>query len=469
MPAHDVEQISAPTGYSTDTQFFASRYRQGGRTVFSLALTPDQIINNIPRPNPDAENPGNRRIRPPHAQGFADYYLEHDNWIIPGIILRSPDIFTYSSLRGVATGDIDFGMLSYPNRKRMDIQILDGQHRILGFHMAADKLADLLAKAKDHRARAASTESKSSKLFKDADAEVARLERKLDRLHRERVSIEIQVIDEQAAYLQAFFDIADNALGISSSVKARFDKRKVVNRAFAIVAEHPLLAGRIDPENDRLGRSGPYLLSAKHVTEIIRVANVGIEGRVGKVQERTLSDTEVAKKAFGFLDLAVEAFPQLDSIQQGLLTPDRLRQVSMLGSPLFLRILAGVYHELLDPVKHAWTREALLDYFVAIGKHLAVPLHQNTIWIKHTPEDTFNAGAYGPNGRRQDIMNLSRAMWDWGISHADFVWAEPEKAPEPEPTDDEAAIDYSDLGDDKLAAKLASEDVELGISKPEMR
>ncbi|OJU44416.1 MAG: hypothetical protein BGN98_13600 [Microbacterium sp. 69-7] len=456
---------AAPTGYSTDTQFFASRYRQGGRTVYSVALTPDQIINNIPRPNPEQANPGNRAIRPAHAQGFADYYLQHDNWIIPGLILRAPDIFDFTSDQSVVTGDIDFGMLSYPNRKRLEIQILDGQHRILGFHLAIEKVGELLAKAKDHRARALKTDHKNSRLVKDAEAEVERLERKLDRFHQERVSVEIQVIDDIASFRQAFFDIADNALGISASVKARFDKRKVVNRAFAIVAEHPLLVGRVDPENDRLGRTGPYLLSARHVVEIIRVSNVGIEGRIGVKQEKTLNEIEVAKKAMAFFDAALKAFPQLQAIQDGTLTPDRLRQISMLGSPLFLRILAGAYYELRDPVKHAWSDAQVIEYFEAIGKHLAVPLHANTIWLKHTPEDTFNVGGYGPNGRRQDIMNLSHAMWDWALDHADFVWADPEPAPKPEPTKDELEIDYSDLGDEALAERLKAEDLASGISK----
>ena len=38
------------------------------------------------------------------------------------------------------------------------------------------------------------------------------------------------VEDDSTAYKQMFFDIADNALGITSSVRARFDSRKVVNR-----------------------------------------------------------------------------------------------------------------------------------------------------------------------------------------------------------------------------------------------
>ena len=76
-----------------------------------------------------------------------------------------------------------------------------------------------------------------------------------------------------------FFDIADNALGITSSVRARFDSRKVVNRGLEEVMKHALLKDRVDPEQDRMGRNNPNLMGAKHVAEIVRTLAVGIEGR----------------------------------------------------------------------------------------------------------------------------------------------------------------------------------------------
>ena len=58
------------------------------------------------------------------------------------------------------------------------------------------------------------------------------------RFDRERTSLQIFIEDDQAAYKQMFFDIADNALGITSSVRARFDSRKVVNRSLEDVMKH---------------------------------------------------------------------------------------------------------------------------------------------------------------------------------------------------------------------------------------
>ncbi|MDL5351204.1 DNA sulfur modification protein DndB [Microbacterium sp. zg-YB36] len=450
-------KISPISGYTTDERFIATRYKQGGRTVFLVALTPDQVINNIPRPNPDAPNPGNRRIRLPHARGFAQYYLEHDNWVIPGLILRAPAIFSFDETLDVGDDNIGFGVLSYPKRSRTDIQILDGQHRILGFHLALEMISEQIEKARDHRQRAERTEGKGSKVAKDAIKEIEALERKRDRFVQERVSVEIQITDNMQQYRQMFFDIADNALGITASVKALFDKRKVVNRALALVTEHDLLKNRVDPENDRLGRTGPYLLSARHVTEIIRTTNVGIEGRIGRVLERELNEVEVAKNTDAFLDMLVKCFPQIASIENGSLAPDRLRQTSLLGSPLFLRILAGTYYELRQ--KHAFTNAMVEEYFTALSQHMAAPVHANSIWIKYTPEETFNLGATGPNGRRQDIVNLSEAMWGWAVDKAPFVYAAPEPAPVPEVDEDEG-IDFAPDHDGKAAGVQARNEAE---------
>jgi hypothetical protein len=450
MTTETAPKVAPIAAYSTDEQFYATRYRQGGRTVYLVALTPAEIINNILRPNPAAPNPGNRQIRLNHAQSFAKYYLEHENWVIPGLILRAPAIFDFATELDVLDNSAQFGVLSYPKRKQGDIQILDGQHRILGFHLALEMLETERQKALDHLNRARRTEDKGSKVIKDAERAIKEIEAKQDRFYAERVAVEVHITDDLNSYRQMFFDIADNALGISASVKARFDKRKVANRAFVLVAEHPLLLNRIDPENDRLGRTGPYLLSARHVIEIIRASNLGIEGRFGKAMEREMNEVEVANKTTTFFDILVRAFPQFQAIIDGLLTPDRLRQISILGSPLFLRILAGTYAELRD--NHAWSEKQVEQFFEVLAKHVSVPVHENSIWWTQTPAETFNLGSTGPNGRRQDIVALSQRIWDWAVLGAEAypaVYADPVPAP-PAPVDEDEGIDFAPTHDTTL-------------------
>ncbi len=40
------------TGYNPNETFYATRYRQGGRTVYSIDLSLTQIAALIPAPNP---------------------------------------------------------------------------------------------------------------------------------------------------------------------------------------------------------------------------------------------------------------------------------------------------------------------------------------------------------------------------------------------------------------------------------
>lgn len=427
-----VAGAAVAASYSTDKELYATRYKQGGRTVYAVAMTPAQVAATIKRPDPLADNPGNRRIRLKHAQAFARYFIEHDAWVVPGIILRASNIFSFEADSEVA--DVQFGILRYPERNQGDIQILDGQHRILGFHLALETVDDLLDAARNQLA----TARRVGEGEKDAQAEIRRLEKVRDRLYGERVSVEIQVTEDLAAYRQMFFDIAENALGITASVKARFDGRKVINRALPDVLEHPLLAGRVDLEQDRLPRRGPNLLTARHLTETVRVVTVGYDGRVGRRAERELKEKEVAKNANDFFTLLTEAFAPLKSVELGQLLPDTLRETTLLGSPLFLRILAGVHYDLI--ANHAWSREAVLAYFKKLAPHMNAPAHANSIWQLHGPEDAFQDGALAPSGRRQDAKALLNALVAWGLDDEPFVAAAPLDAPvvvEPETTDDE--------------------------------
>lgn len=418
--------------YSTDKELYATRYKQGGRTVYAVAMTPAQIAATIKRPDPLADNPGNRRIRLKHAQAFARYFIEHETWVVPGIILRASNIFSFDADSEVA--DVQFGLLRYAERNQGDIHILDGQHRILGFHIALEVVDDLLDKARSQRA----TARRIGEGEREAEAEIRRLDAVRDRLYGERISVEIQVTDDLTAYRQMFFDIAENALGITASVKARFDGRKVINRALPDVLEHPLLAGRVDLEQDRLPRRGPNFITARHLTEMVRVVTVGFDGRVGRRAERELKEKDVARNANSFFTLLTEAFAPLKAVELGQLLPDSLRETTMLGSPLFLRILAGVHFDLI--ANHGRTSDDVLAYFKKLAPHVNAPAHANSIWKLHAPEDSFQEDALAPSGRRQDAKGLLNALVEWELDNEPFVAAAPLEAPavvEPEPTDDE--------------------------------
>ena len=236
IPSAEAQAPAIPA-ITTDEVALATRYKRGGRTAYSLLLTPLELISMVAQPDPKIPNPGNRAIREKHAKDFADYYLSHSSWIIPGIILRTPGIFTFEET-AAGTGH---GVLRYPKRSAGSIQILDGQHRILGSHKAYQIINQKIETARNHQARAVRVEggNRASRAVRDAEAGLRDANAPLDRMSQERVVVDIQVTEDSNAYRQMFFDIADNALGISASVKVRFDTRRTINRALPAVLEHP--------------------------------------------------------------------------------------------------------------------------------------------------------------------------------------------------------------------------------------
>jgi hypothetical protein len=92
----------------------------------------------------------------------------------------------------------------------------------------------------------------------------------LKRLSEEVLVAQILVEDSEVAYKQAFFDIADNAKGIQSTLKITFDRGKLLNRAFTLVYGHELLDNRVDLQNDRVLGSNKNWLSAKAIVDIMR-------------------------------------------------------------------------------------------------------------------------------------------------------------------------------------------------------
>jgi DNA-sulfur modification-associated len=405
----------AVTGYDTDDRFYATRYRQGGRQVYAVDLSLAQIAALLPAPDPDNPTEGNRRIRPSHASAFGDYVREHPEWVSPALVLRGPDIFQFEVTESIA--GTEFGVLSFPRLARTDLRILDGQHRILGIHMAIQDIANDLEKQRSLLAGAKKGNQEPA-VIEHHRKKVAELEEQRERLSRERISLQIFVEDDSVAYKQMFFDIADNALGITSSVRARFDNRKIVNRCVEDVVRHALLAGRVDLEQDRLGRNNPNLVGAKHVAEIIRTIAVGIDGRIGKRLEEELREDALVEATNAFLDVMVDAFPMLERVSEGELEPEELRKSSLLGSTTMLRVLAGVYHDLTTD--DGWPPDDVGEFFSALEPHMGAPVTEESPWATQIPEDIFTPGAMAPTARRQDLKRLTETLRAWAINRP--VW-----------------------------------------------
>jgi hypothetical protein len=404
------------TGYDPDVRFYATRYRQGGRTVFSLDLSLTQIAGLLPKPDPANPTEGNRRIKEGHARAFGEYVRAQGEWVAPALVLRAPDIFEFDVRENI--GGTEFGVISFPRLASTDLRILDGQHRILGIHLAIQDIANELEKARSALAAARRNDALPP-VIEQYENEVKKLNEQRARFDRERTSLQIFIEDDQAAYKQMFFDIADNALGITSSVRARFDSRKVVNRSLEDVMKHALLKGRVDPEQDRMGRNNPNLMGAKHVAEIVRTLAVGIDGRIGRRLEDELREDELVQKTNDFLDVLVAAFPPLEAVIEGEITPEDLRKSNLLGSTVMHRVLAGVYAELVD--RQRYDDEDVTDFFMKLAPHMEGPVSKRSIWIARVDDEVFSEGALAPRSRRQDLKSLRDTIVEWATTEPEWL------------------------------------------------
>ncbi len=405
-----LSSIPEPTGYGTHDTYFATKYLQGDRTFYSLDVSVPELVAMIPAPDPSRPAEGNRRINESHARKFADYVRSRRDWVCPPMLLRSPEgEFTFEPLRKV--GGTEFGLLSIPKLARTSLQITDGQHRVLGFHLAWDKLAEDIEKSREHAARLKRT-SDDAALIADAERQMRGLKKRRDEIGSQRVGIDILMVDDPADYKQVFVDIADNALGISRAVSVRFDRRKVVNRALETVMTHPLLEKRVDEQSDRITRTSQYLMGAKHVTDIIRAVQVGPSRRISKRQEDELSEITVAGNASRFLDTLADAFPEMAKIRDEEMTPEALRAGSLLGSVVMLRALAGTYGALVvqaDP-EDRWATEDLVEFFKSLGNDMTAPVDSESRWMD---TGVFIEGTMAPSARQGDITKLTNTIVDW--------------------------------------------------------
>ena len=408
--------LEEPSGYSTHDEYFATRFQQGDRVVYSVDLSIPQLVATLPEPDPDRQQPGNRKINLSHAKGFAEYIQERDNWVCPSLMLRAPeDEFQFRS--GKKIGGTELGILAIPRLARDSLKVLDGQHRILGFHLAWRAISDLIQK--ERGALAVARRNGPDELVKEIKRKLDRELGLRDRLSQARVSIDVLIVDDPEAYRQVFVDIADNAKGVTRTLSTRFDRRKVVHRALPLVAEHPLLKGRVEEESDRLSTVNPNLLTAKNVADIIRTVQVGAARRISKRMEDELEERQVAENTNRFLDVVEDAFPDLKAVEDGQKSPAELRRESLLGSATMIRVLAGAYHELVIAERDSdrMTAGEATKFLGGLAGHMGAPIVDSGPW---SPGLFLDSGM-APQASQGGIKKLVDAIVEWSDNTPEWM------------------------------------------------
>ncbi|GAA3458863.1 DNA sulfur modification protein DndB [Saccharothrix longispora] len=408
----DPLRLSKPQDSST---YLAIKTVQGGRAVYTTRVPLLDLPTILPVPDPNNIDKDNRKVDRLHAKQFGQYLDSKQDWVAPALLARDSGGCLFEKVD--EHGAVGYLTVPWAIGGISSLRTIDGQHRVLGVSIEKQRITDAITALDREMARKVSAE-KAGKLQADREKLISQM----NRLKNEFVGLDIYVEPDPIKAQQMFVDVADNAKGISSAVRARFDNYKVANRTLSDVIDHPLLKGRVDAEQDRMTTKNPHLLGAKHVADITRSVIAGAGGRVTKKAEQTLTDGEVIEQVKDFLDVISHAFAPLAAITEEDPETNRkigeptlsqeLRRTSLLGSIGMLRVLGGVFHVLRsgdNPVE----LNDITEFFKRLDPHMAAPVTETSIWRSTDAKIDFEPDAAAPIMRTQNIIHLVDVIAGW--------------------------------------------------------
>lgn len=420
---NDIRTLDGLSGYDDTRKLLVTRFNRGTRSIYIIALPLHLIPSHLPKPNPEQPFEGNRKVDLKHARKFAEYWMEREDWTCPPILLDTNASLTFTP--EYRASGVEVGILSLPHNSAGTLDILDGQHRVLGWYLALEEIAAELKRLRELLVQARRTQDEIG--VQVYEGKIAGLEAKERRLRDEYVTMELVAGVTLDEHKQAFADITNNARGISKSKTVEFDSVSVINRVARVVSEESeLLTGRVDFEMDRAAGKNPNLLSARNVSDIVRHVAIGIKGRMNPRREAAFSDDKLATLTLRFLEVLCEAFPQLADVVEGDMTPEELRKSSLLGSPTVLRVLAGTFHnvavELVDdvPQLRAGGEDKVAEFFAGLADNMDAPVLPGNPWMETGvfPEE----GGMAPSSRAQDLSRLTETLTQWATGEEQMLW-----------------------------------------------
>ncbi|MEU0521462.1 DNA sulfur modification protein DndB [Streptosporangium sp. NPDC006007] len=405
-------RLSKPQDSST---YLALKTIQGGRAVYTTRVPLLDLPTILPVPDPNNVDKDNRKVDRLHAKHFGEYLDTKQDWVAPALLARDSGGCFFEKLD--ERGEVGYLTVPWAIGGISSLRTIDGQHRVLGVSIEKKRITDAIAAVDREMSRKVSPE-RSAKLH----AEREKLVSQMMRLKAEYVGLDIYVEPDPIKAQQMFVDVADNAKGISSAVRARFDSYKVANRTLSDIIDHPLLKGQVDAEQDRMTMKNPNLMGAKHVADITRAVIAGPGGRISKKAERTLTDGEVIEQVKDFLDVISNAFTGLAAVTEDdpererradeLTMAQQLRRTSLLGSVGMLRVLGGAFRELRAGDNPA-ELDDITEFFKRLDPHMTAPVSEVSIWRTTDAGTNFEPNAAAPIMRTQNIVSLVGIIVGW--------------------------------------------------------
>lgn len=411
------------SGYKPYTEVVAQHTQRGnGRRTYIVTLPLYLISQYVPIPDPDKPFPGNRRVNKRHAEKFGEYWRANTNWVAPPLLVDTTmPLHEDFEVKFRAEG-VQIGILKIHQTAASEFAILDGQHRILGWKLIGDKMAQELKSARSDQQLAIQRGDETLEELSQQKIDRILLDQR--RFESEYVTLEIMqgVTDED--HKQAFNDIATNARGITKSVTVSFDRRSMINRIAMDVAENlDFLKDRVDWEKDRVTGSNENIVSGKNLADIVRHVAIGIEGRMTNRRENEMSESGVYDLVETFFSTLTTSFPELQRLEDDEISAPELREKEMILSATVLRILAGVFHNIAvdstdesNPKVSKAGLEKVRTVFSLLSENTSLPVDNR--W---TETGYFLDNAKAPSSRAQDLRGLTNLITEWGDQGQIFV------------------------------------------------
>jgi len=132
----------------TSIKTIAQKMEHGETISFITALSIAELLELLDIPDPNKPFEDNRRVNKRHAMEFGDYWESQRNgWISPPLLLDTELVIDYQNVPQL---NLDSTVLiNIPSSKKREVNILDGQHRVLGWFL---KRNDLLSRQNDANA-----------------------------------------------------------------------------------------------------------------------------------------------------------------------------------------------------------------------------------------------------------------------------------------------------------------------------
>lgn len=392
-----------PTGYEEYESYWAVEYHQGGRQTFEVNLTLSSIPRFVAAPDPQRPIEGNRRVDVRHAKGIADYVRERANGLIPTIVLRCPSrTLEFEPNQTVHVGGgVRFGMLNIPKAKIQELRIVDGQHRVLGLEIATRELSEERLKLKSDIADA--VEAGNHAVKAELEKELDKVEEQIARIARERVTVQIVIVDSTKEFKQIFVDMNDTAKGVKLSQVIEFDSSNPLYQASIKLSDHPLFVGKTEREKNIVGDSSADLVSLANLFQIVRAASFGIAGRItdARMKEVSRDITPLVQTARESIDRLIQAYPTLEKIASGGLTPADARATSPLARANTMRVLVGADWAL----RSMGVTAGQIPFMLAgLNEDLNAPF-SDANRLHQASGSAFPKNAMAPGSRNQDLKD----------------------------------------------------------------